>query len=74
MPIHKATKNGKPGFQWGQHGAVYVYMPGNAASRERAKQKAVRQAVAISKEACRAIGRKPYDGPGTFYDRALARR
>jgi len=23
MPIHKVTKNGKTGYQWGNHGTVY---------------------------------------------------
>ena len=23
MPIHKVTKNGKTGYQWGNHGKVY---------------------------------------------------
>lgn len=24
MPVHKATQNGKTGYQWGQHGKVYT--------------------------------------------------
>ena len=24
MPVHKATKNGKSGYQWGQQGKVYT--------------------------------------------------
>jgi len=24
MPVHKATKNGKQGYQWGSHGRVYT--------------------------------------------------
>ena len=39
MPVHKATKNGKKGFQWGTSGKVYTG-PG-------AKAKAVKQARAI---------------------------
>lgn len=47
MPIHRTTKNGKPAFQYG-NGAKYSYTSGNAASRERAKQKAIDQALAIA--------------------------
>lgn len=38
MPVHKATKNGKTGYQWGQHGKIYTG-PG-------AKEKAARQGQA----------------------------
>ncbi len=49
MPIHRTTKNGKPAYQYGSMGAKYAYTPGNAASREAAKKKAVNQALAIAR-------------------------
>ena len=49
MPIHRTTKDGKPALQYGDHGAKYAYMPGNKASREAAKKKAVKQALAIAR-------------------------
>jgi hypothetical protein len=48
VPVHKTTKNGKPAFQWGKSGAVYTYTPGNAASMKRAKQKAIKQGLAVA--------------------------
>jgi hypothetical protein len=47
MPLTRSTKNGKPGYKWGKSGKVYTYTPGNNASKERAKQKALRQGRAI---------------------------
>ncbi len=47
MPIQKASKNGKPGYKWGQSGKIYTYTPGNKASRERAKKKAEKQGQAV---------------------------
>jgi hypothetical protein len=55
MPVHTTTKGNKPAYQWGNHGAKYVYVPGNKASREAAKKKAIRQGLA----AARAMGVKP---------------
>ena len=49
MPIHRTTQNGKPAFQYGTTGAKYTYSPGNTASREVAKQKAITQALAIAR-------------------------
>jgi len=49
MPLHRTTKNGKPAFQYGTAGAKYTYMPGNQANREAAKQKAIKQALAIAR-------------------------
>ena len=49
MPIHRTTKNGKPAFQYGTTGAKYTYTSGNAASREAAKKKAIKQALAIAR-------------------------
>jgi hypothetical protein len=49
MPVHTTTKNGKPAYQWGQHGAKYTYTPGNKVSREKAKKKAINQGLAVAK-------------------------
>jgi len=49
MPLHRTTKNGKPAFQYGTAGAKYTYTPGNQANREAAKQKAIKQALAIAR-------------------------
>lgn len=49
MPIHRTTKNGKPAMQYGTHGAKYTYTPGNKQSREAAKRKRIKQALAIER-------------------------
>ena len=49
MPIHRTTKNGKPAIQYGTTGAKYIYTAGDAASREAAKKKAIKQALAIAR-------------------------
>ena len=49
MPIHRATKDGKPALQYGTHGAKYTYTAGNKTSREVAKQKCIKQALAIQR-------------------------
>jgi len=49
MPLHRTTKNGKPAFQYGSTGAKYTYTPGSEASREAAKKKAIKQALAIAR-------------------------
>ena len=49
MPIHRTTKNGRPAMQYGTRGAKYTYTTGNKASREAAKQKCVKQALAIQR-------------------------
>lgn len=46
MPVKRVFKNDKPGYQWGS-GTIYVYIPGNKASRERAKKKAEKQGRAV---------------------------
>jgi len=48
MPIHRTMKNGKLAYQYGTTGAKYTYVSGNKASRERAKEKARQQALAIA--------------------------
>ena len=35
MPVHKVTKNGKTGYQWGSHGKIYT---GPGAKERAAKQ------------------------------------
>jgi hypothetical protein len=55
MPVHHATKNGKPAFQWGNHGEKYPYTPGNKASMARAKKSAIAQGLAVAKR----TGTKP---------------
>ena len=48
MPVHKVTSGGKPAFQWGEHGKKYPYKPGNKASMEAAKKKAIDQGLAVA--------------------------
>jgi hypothetical protein len=55
MPVHRTTKNGKPAYQWGTHGAKYAYTPGNRASMETARKRAVAQGLAVA----RRTGTKP---------------
>jgi len=47
MPLQRTTVNGKPAYKYGATGKAYPYTPGNAASREAAKKKAIKQAIAI---------------------------
>ncbi len=47
MPLMRTTVNGKPAYKYGAAGKAYPYKTGNAASREAAKKKAIKQAVAI---------------------------
>jgi len=49
MPLHRTTKNGKPAYQYGTTGAKYTYTPGSPASRKAAKNKAIKQALAIAR-------------------------
>jgi len=49
MPIRRTTENGKPALQYGSHGAKYTYTTGNKASREAAKRKCIKQALAIQR-------------------------
>lgn len=51
MPVERVTRNGKPGYRWGQTGKVYTYTPGNRASQQRARDAATRQG-----QAARAAG------------------
>lgn len=47
MPVQKCVKNGKPGYRWGKEGKCYFYTLGNKQSREKAKEKAIKQGKAI---------------------------
>jgi len=47
MPIHRGKDKDGPYYQWGKSGKKYHYTSGNKKSRERAKNKATKQAVAI---------------------------
>ena len=49
MPIHRTTRDGKPALQYGTHGAKYTYTAGNKASRDAAKRKCIKQALAIQR-------------------------
>lgn len=49
MPIKKCTKNGKPGYKYGDAGKCYTYTPDNEESRKRAKGKAETQGYVIRK-------------------------
>ncbi len=43
MPVQSCQVGDKPGFRWGTKGRCYAYAPGNKASREAARQKALTQ-------------------------------
>jgi len=47
MPIMSCRRDGLPGFKWGESGHCYTYKPGSKSSKERARQKALRQMRAI---------------------------
>jgi len=49
MPLQRTTVKGKPAYKYGATGKAYPYKPGNAASREAAKKKAIKQALAIQR-------------------------
>lgn len=46
MPVKRCTSEGQPGYQYGDSGKCYVYIPGNERSRKIARKKAVKQGVA----------------------------
>lgn len=50
MPIQDCTKDGKPGYQYGDEGFCYTYTPGNEASQVAAKRKAIMQGAAIERQ------------------------
>jgi len=47
MPVQRCQQNNKPGFRWGERGTCYTYTPGNAESRQKARELAERQGRAI---------------------------
>jgi len=49
MPVRRTTVDGKPAYQWGTTGKKYSYTSGNKASRERAKEKARAQGLAVAR-------------------------
>jgi hypothetical protein len=42
--VHRVTKGGKPGYQAGTDGDVFLYKPKDKRSREKAREKAFKQA------------------------------
>lgn len=47
MPVQDCQINGKPGKRWGTEGKCYPYTPGDKASLERARNRALEQGRAI---------------------------
>jgi hypothetical protein len=47
MPIHRGSDSKGSFYQWGNSGKKYYYKSGNKKSREIAKSKAKKQAIAI---------------------------
>jgi hypothetical protein len=47
MPIQECSRDGKPGYQWGESGKCYTYASGNEEARKEAKRKAYIQGYAI---------------------------
>ena len=47
MPVKSCSKDGKPGFKWGDSGACYPYTAGDDASKEAARKKAIAQGAAM---------------------------
>jgi hypothetical protein len=47
MPLKQVSAGPDSYYQWGSRGKKYYYVAGNAASRERARMKAMKQARAI---------------------------
>lgn len=46
MPVMSCQSDGKPGFKFGDSGHCYTFDPKNPASKERARQEAIRQGAA----------------------------
>jgi len=47
MPVKECTKDGKPGYKWGDKGFCYTYVLGNEKSRRAAIARAIAQGRAI---------------------------
>ena len=46
MPVQKCSKNGKPGYKWGNSGKCYTYTANDASSKAAARKKASMQGAA----------------------------
>jgi hypothetical protein len=55
IPVHECTKDGKPGYKYGEAGHCYTYTTGDEESRKHAKQKAYMQAAAIAAQTGEAV-------------------
>lgn len=49
MPVKSCSKDGKPGYKYGDAGECYTYRHGDLASEKTAHDKAVAQGRAIEK-------------------------
>ncbi|MCH7557938.1 MAG: hypothetical protein IIB56_10835, partial [Planctomycetes bacterium] len=62
MPIQRCQVDSKPGLKWGSEGKCYIYTAGDKDSRDKAREKAIAQGVAIgdidAEEA--SIGKIPF--------------
>jgi hypothetical protein len=47
MPVKECQENGKPGLKWGDAGKCYTYSPYNEGSKNKAKQSAILQGLAV---------------------------
>ncbi|MFP4457560.1 MAG: DUF2213 domain-containing protein [Clostridia bacterium] len=47
MPVQECQLNNKPGYKWGEEGKCYTYTPNNEEERNKAKEKAIKQGIAI---------------------------
>lgn len=47
MPIKNCSKNGKPGFSWGNASKCWTYTPGDEESKKAAKKACLKQGLAI---------------------------
>ncbi len=47
MPVKRKQDTKGPYYQWGNHGKKYRYKPNNPISRQKAKEKAKRQGMAV---------------------------
>lgn len=47
MPVKRCRENGKPGWKWGDRGKCYTYKPNDEKASGMAKQKAIKQGIAM---------------------------
>ncbi len=50
MPLKRCQSDGKPGYKWGDAGKCYTYTPGDDVARKQAKQKAIKQGIAMGEK------------------------